>query len=223
MVDFPYSVGWQGVTFQVAGNSTSGGFGLSGASINTASNSGHWRATASFVVRTEDQYLGWQGFLAEMRGTVGTTLVPCKSKYLPFDAVGRRLNGSRAVDFGSTSVWDTTGLAQSDLTHAELEADAALRDGYISVRYIDTQGLRPGHFLTIGENLHRVISASETAADVAQVQIEPLLRAPFLAGERVVIDKPHCRMRFASTSEGVIDQTLTRINVVSARFVEDVS
>lgn len=223
MVDFPHLLGWRETSFQIAGNSAAAGFGLSGASINVSSNSGHWTASTSFVMHTEDQYFGWQGFIAEMRGVIGTTLVPCKSRYLPFDAQARRMNGVDAVRWGATFAFDTTGLGQGAITHAQLESDAVLRDGIISVRYIDTIGLRPGHFLTLGENLHRVVSAHEIAPDVYSIQIEPLLRQDFIAGERVVIDRPHCRMRFADPSQGGIDQTFSRVNTVSVNFVEDVT
>ena len=222
MVDFPYAVHWTDVAFQLVGQAASAGFGLSGASINVASNSGHWVADVSFLIRTEDQYFGWQGFIAEMRGTVGTTVVPCRQRYLPFDGQARRMNGLGAVDFGGSSFPDTSGLGQSTTIHAELAAPASLRDGVISVRYLDTTGLRPGHYITIGENLHQVITAHETAPDVYAIQIEPLIRQAYPALERVVLDRPHCRMRMLEPGQGVIGASISRVDRFSVRFVEDV-
>ena len=223
MVDFPYTAHWTETKFSFVGNSSSAGFGLSGSAINVSSNSGHWVAEASFVLHTEDQYLSWQGFIAEMRGVIGTTLVPCKPRYLPFDAQSRRMSGVDAVNFGDTSLSDTTGLGQSDLTHAELAEDAALRDGVLSVRYIDTLGLRPGHFISLGENLHRVVTAHQTDGDVYAIQIEPLLRQAFPANERVVLDRPHCRMRLSDVSQGEIGNSISVVDRPALKFIEDVA
>lgn len=222
MVDFPYNACWQSVQFNIVGNSVSGGFGLSGASINVASNSGHWVAEASFSIYTEEQYLLWQGFIAEMRGVLGTTLVPAMPRWLPFDAQARRLDSQDATDLGDGPIWDGTGLGMPLTVHAYLNAGASLRDGEIRVHYTDTLGLRPGHLITLGDNLHQVVSAHNYGPNIYKVQIEPILRQNFPQYEPVVIDRPHCRMRFADSSQGIIGNSVRSLDNPTVRFVEDV-
>lgn len=220
MITFPHNLGWQGGAFQLVGQSATAGFGLSGASTVASSNSAHWRCEFNFLVRGESEFHSWQAFIGGMRGALGTTNVPCKSRYLPFDGQRRRLNGVDAVGIGGTSFSDWTGFSQGDVTHAELASAGSLRDGSISVKYVDLWDLRAGHFISIGDGLHRVVGTHKTASDVAQVQIEPLLRDDYPIGERVVVDRPHCKMRFVDGNQGVLEQLSTPMQSISVSFVE---
>ncbi len=216
---FPHQALFQSVRFELVGRSASGGVGLSGATTRVASNSAHWKAEATFLIRGEEGFLAWQGFVAQMQGTLGETLVPAWSRYLPYDASGRGLSRKDAVSPGG-GIQDNTGFGQTALTHASLTTDAALRDGDIRLTLDDTTGVRPGHRIGIGERCYDVLSASVRPSGNVDIRIQPLMREANLAGTRVILDRPVCRMRFETEGEGVVSFDTSPAQSVTVNFRE---
>ncbi len=217
---FPYQALFQSVRFELVGRSASGGVGLSGATTRVASNSAHWKAEATFAIIGEEGFLAWQGFVAQMQGTLGETLVPAWSRYMPRDANGRELSRKDAVSVPPLGFGDNTGFGQTDTIHAKLEVSEALRDGSIRVRLVDTTGIRPGHRIGIGERCHDVLSGSDLGDGTVRLRIQPLLRQAYPENERVILDRPVCRMRFDTESEGVVTFDTQPVQFVTASFRE---
>jgi hypothetical protein len=217
---FPHQALFQSVRFELVGRSASGGVGLSGATTRVASNSAHWKAEATFLIRGEEGFLAWQGFVAQMQGVLGETLVPAWSRYLPSDANGRALSRKEAVSVPALGFGDNTGLAQTDVVHARLSTSAASRDGRIKVQYRDTIGLRPGHRIGLGERCHDVLSVTDNGDDTAFITIQPLTRTAYSHLDAVILDRPVCRMRFESEGDGVVSFDTMPVQSVTVNFRE---
>jgi hypothetical protein len=217
---FPHQALFQSVRFELVGRSASGGVGLSGATTRVASNSAHWKAEATFLIRGEEGFLAWQGFVAQMQGTLGETLVPAWSRYLPRDGQGRTLSRKEAVSVPPLGFGDNTGFAQTDTVHATLDGAAALRAGNIRVDYDNTIGLRPGHRIGLGERCHDIMSVSDNGDGTAVLTVTPLLRQAYANNAAVILDRPVCRMRFETEGEGVVSFDTSPVQSVTVNFRE---
>lgn len=219
-VPFPYNVKLQSVQFSLVGRGGSAGQGLSGATTTVSSNSAHWIATATFAIYGHEAFLAWQGFLAEMNGMTGRTLVPAWTRILPKDQNGHEFSRRDAVSVGGNSIADNTGFAQTEITHARLKSAAALRDSVIQAEYIDTTGIRPGHRIGIGNRCHDVaLSYGETSGETT-LKITPPLRQAYPANERIILDRPICEMRFETEREGEIAFDTRPAKSVTVNFRE---
>ncbi|MCF7700555.1 hypothetical protein [Loktanella sp. M215] len=217
---FPHQALYQSVRFELVGRGASGGVGLSGATTRVASNSAHWKAEATFRIRGEEAYLALQGFVAQMQGVLGETLVPAWSRVLPWDGQGRALSRTAAVSLPAEGFGDDTGFGQTVIKHASLDVAAALRDGQIRVDYDNTNGLRPGHRIGIGERCHDVMSVVDMGNDKAHVRVQPLMRQAYPGGTYLVLDRPVCRMRFETEGEGILPYTTEFRQSVTVNFRE---
>jgi hypothetical protein len=217
---FPHQALFQSVRFELVGRSASGGVGLSGATTRVASNSAHWKAEATFLIQGEEGFLAWQGFVAQMQGTLGETLVPAWSRYLPRDGQGRGLSRKEAVSVPTLGFGDNTGFAQTDTVHARLDGAAALRDSAFRVSYDNTIGLRPGHRIGLGERCHDVLSVVDRGDGTADIRVQPLLRQAYANNAPVILDRPVCRMRFETENDGVVSFDTSPVQSVTVNFRE---
>lgn len=220
VVTFPHQALHQDTAFTLVGRSASGGVGLSGAMTRVASGSGHWKAQATFLIQGDDAHLAWLGFVSQMQGVLGETLLPAYPRILPVDIKGRTLSRKEAVGIDHRGLFDNTGLGQLDIKYAELSSDATFRDGFINVKYNDTTGIRVGHKIGLGDRLHEVLSTIDNGDGTHKVFVSPLLRSKYLAGERVIIDRPLCRVRFETDGEGIIPHNTTNAQSVTVNFRE---
>jgi len=92
-------------------------------------------------------------------------------------------------------------------TLAIMELRYNTRDGAQSAQYRETVQL-PG-------NVSATFIPAGHVLGSAQILLEH-------AGERVIIDRPHCRMRLSSPNQGDLDGTFQRMQSVTLDFVEDV-
>ncbi len=217
----------KGTRFMILGQSAAAGFGLSGAEAIASSNSAHWEASATFSIANKEQaHMAWEAFLAGMQGSLGTTLVPAVSRWLPRDAMGRKITSAPAqltgVNAGGLEApfWDHGVIDTPRPVHARLNASASLRDGVIQVEYPDALGLRPGQYFSLGGNLHQVRHVHSVSAGVDEVSIRPLLRQDWAAGDPVEIARPVCRMRLAGDTQGVLDMNFERLQKIDVRLIE---
>jgi hypothetical protein len=153
-----------------------------------------------------------------MQGIVGETDVPLWPRIIPLDALGRRLDRSDFYTIGQIQV------EQPPYTHARLAAAASLRDTIISVEYVDTTGIFAGHEITIdhatkGPRAYRVVSSYEDEG-VQKLLINPPLREGAALNADVTIDRPKCRMRLATETEGELMFTTSPRELITVNFVE---
>lgn len=218
---FPYLALWQEVQFHLSGQSLETQESISGADTSIPTMRGRWMATANFAFTGEAATLQWQAFLAQMQGRLGTTLVPARSRFRPKDRNGRALPFCSTADLVGGQTWEHFGFQNGDANRVVLAAAAPLRATELSVNLNDSTGLRPGQFFSIGERLHRVQLHWQPSGG-HRVKIEPPLREAASAGARLEIERPVCRMRCMSETEGLFDQSLAVLPSVSFRFAEAV-
>lgn len=217
---FPHLALQRDVRFHIEGQSQEVVESITGAETITPTMRGRWMATANFAMEGEAATLQWQAFLAQMQGRLGTTLVPVFSKYRPKDRNGRELSFCDVANLSDAQTWEHFGLENTQLNRITLAAAAPLRATQLSLNLFDTTGLRPGQFFSIGDRLHRVQSHWQPTASAHRIMIEPPLRAAASAGTRLEIEKPVCRMRMVTETEGLFDQALDDMPLMSVMFRE---
>lgn len=203
---FPYLAGWRNSSFRLEGQSLEIPRSITGAETVRATMRGRWAMSGEVVIHGEAAYLQWQAFLATMQGRLGTTLVPVNTRFRPKDRNGRELSFINTANLADAQTWEHFGLENTQVNRIRLAAAAPLRATQLSLTLLDTTGLRPGQFFSIGERLHRVVSHWEPAAGAHRIMIEPPLRAAASANTVLEIDRPVCRMRFASEMDGAFAQ-----------------
>ncbi|WPZ24861.1 hypothetical protein UM399_11875 [Sulfitobacter pontiacus] len=200
--------------FRMAGQMRGRETAITGAESIIPSFAGHWVVTISFLMHTEAASLEWQGFLAQMEGGIGTTLVPVFLPYRPKNTQGGPASVTGAPAFSTFEHWSFVNEGRAAIT---LATAADLRATDLDLTLSDSLGLRPGHGLTLGDRFHRVQRSWE---DGSKVRVQPPLRQAAVAGAVVETDNPVCRMRFASEGDGEVDFMPNRVERATVTFRE---
>lgn len=216
---FPHLALWQEVQIHLAGQSLETSESISGVETVVPTMRARWMAQANFVLRGEAATLQWQAFLAQMQGRLGTTLVPARSRYRPRDEDGLPLPFCDTARLAGAQTWEHFGFENEDVPRITLASAAALRATVISLTLTESTGLRPGQFFSLGERLHRVQHHWQDGT-AHRVMIEPPLRAAVAAGARLEIERPVCRMRMTTETEGLFDQVMDVLPRVTLNFAE---
>lgn len=216
---FPHLALWQEVQIHLAGQSLETSESISGVETVVPTMRARWMAQANFVLRGEAATLQWQAFLAQMQGRLGTTLVPARSRYRPRDEDGLPLPFCDTARLAGAQTWEHFGFENEDVPRITLASSAALRATEISLTLTESTGLRPGQFFSLGERLHRVQHHWQDGT-AHRVMIEPPLRAAVAAGARLEIERPVCRMRMTTETEGLFDQVMDVLPRVTLSFAE---
>lgn len=219
-VTFPHLFLRQAMQFWIVGQSLDPQTSISGADTIIPTMRGRWMASASFALKNEGAVLQWQAFLAQMEGMVGTTLVPACSRFRARDRDGHGLSQCDVGNIAGAQTWTHFGFENTDITRAAVASAAPLRATQIDLKYYDTTGLRPGQYFSIGDRLHRVQAAWKPDSSTNRVMFQPPLRRAVGTNAIVEIEKPVCRMRFTTETEGVFDQSLDVLPVVTVAFQE---
>lgn len=207
-LNWPAAVFPRSAMFHPENQSRSGGLSMTGSEQVTISNAGRWRARATSPILTEQSVLAWRSFVSLMEGRAGTVLVPKWDNYGVRDMNGREFSDVSIASYGDDTLnFDLSGFGQSDdIIHAQLAVPAALNATRLSVIVNDGAGPRPGQYISLGQRLYMVQLAWELVeGGPLQVQIWPRLRSAAVIGERVVIDRPQCLMRFANDQTGELE------------------
>lgn len=216
---FPFLALHQTAQFYLTGQSLEPQESISGVETIVPTMRARWTATATFALKDEAATLQWQAFLAQMQGRVGTTLVPCRSRWRPRDRDGHGMTFCRVAGLAGAQTMEHFGFASTEITRVAVAAAVGLRATQMDLTYQDTTGLRPGQYFSVGERLHRV-QQSWQVAGVPRIMFEPPLRAAVAAGTRVEIERPVCKMRMVSETEGIFDQSLDVLPQVQVQFAE---
>lgn len=217
---FPHLALNKTAQFYIAGQSLQTQTGIAGADTVVPTMRGRWMASASFVLDGEAATLQWQAFLAQMQGRIGTTLVPVPSRYRPKDRNGRHLPYRRQADVAGAQTWEHFGFETAPRTLCRVASAAPLRATQIDIELPDTTGLRPGQYFSIGERLHQVQAHWQPEVGVHRIMFVPPLREAVVAKASIEIERPVCRMRMVTETEGLFEQLLDPLPVVTVQFAE---
>ena len=218
---FPFHLMSQAFTPRFVGASLEPQRSINGAETVVPTMGGRWEVECSFVIHGEAAQLEWQAFLAQMEGRVGTTLVPIRTRFRPNDRDGHGVPFCQIAGLAGAQTWEHFGFANAPVATMTLVDPAPLRATTIRVAAANTTGIRPGQFFSLGERLYRVQHHWQTDDGVTNLMIQPPLRQAF-NNAVLILDRPVCRMRFASETEGQFDQLLDRLPSVTCTFVEAV-
>ncbi|RMC37492.1 hypothetical protein [Paracoccus alkanivorans] len=219
-VTFPHLQLFKEVQFFPVGMSLDPQRSISGAETVVPTLRGHWMASASFQLVGEADTLEWRSFLAQMEGRIGTTLVPALSRFRPKDRDGHPLPFGDAAGLAHAQTWEHFGFQNTNIERMTVAANAPLRAMQIDVTLGDTTGIRPGQDFSIGDRLHRVQAHWQPDANTHRIMFTPALREAVAAGTKVEIEKPVCRMRFATEQEGAFAESREIGTIVTCNFVE---
>ena len=217
---FPHLALFQEVRFHLAGQSLEPEESVNGTETIVPTMRGRWIGVADFAMKGEAATLQWQAFLAQMQGRIGTTLVPCRSRYRPKDRKGLDLPFVKTGGFAGAQTFGHFGVENTQVDRIVLASAALLRATELDLTLNDTTGLRPGQFFSIGERLHRVQLHWRPNGATHRVMIEPPLRAAAPAGARLEIERPVCLMRMRAEDDGVIDQSRAYVPKAQITFME---
>lgn len=216
---FPWQLLWQSVTPRFMGASREPQRSISGAETIIPALGGRWEVDCSFVIKGEAAQLAWQAFLAQMEGTIGTTLVPIRTRYRPRAADGRPVTGCTVAGLVPGQIFDHSGFERAPVVGARTVAAAALRAMQISVALENSTGIRPGQFFSIGDRLSQVQQHWQ-AGGVHNLWLRSPLRAAVPEGAPLEMFAPSCLMRLASEDEGQFDHLLDPMPRVTCKFIE---
>lgn len=218
---FPHRAGWRTSRFWLTGQSLDPLESISGDETIIPTFRARWNASATMVIHGEAAFLQWQSFLAQMQGRIGTALVPCSTWFRPKDRNGRVLAFQDVADLAHAQTFEHFGFENTEVSRCAVAAPAALRATRMDINLNDTTGLRPGQFFSIGERLHRVQLHWQPDSNTNRIQFEPPLRAAVTTGTRIEIEKPVCKMRFSSETEGLLPQDYADFGPkIDVNFVE---
>lgn len=220
---FPHLAGLRSARFWPEGMALPPEQGITGADTIIPTMRGRWMAQCVFIMHSEAQVLQWQAFLAQMQGFLGTTEVPCFSWFRPRDSRGRMPPFSRSGGIAGAQTFEHFGLDAAPPVRIVAAEATPLRASRMQLRLRDTTGIRPGQYFSVGDRLHQVRTHSGAGDDLRTITFHPPLREAVAAGAAVEVDRPVCRMRFVTETEGLFDQHYANIAPeVTVSFVEDV-
>jgi hypothetical protein len=216
-VMFPFQLMANDARFSIIGQAQDVQQSLSGAESVVPAFGARWRATVTYVVKGRAAQLALAAFLAGMEGRLGTTLVPYRARYRPYDRDGQGVTQCLIAPLP----WaEHFGLGAAPTATCTVLVGAALRATRLTFALGNTTGLRPGQMFTIGERAYRVQLAWRDALDQQVVQFQPPLREAVVAGAVMVLDAVQCRMRLDGEYEDVLADLGHAMQPVTLTFVE---
>lgn len=218
-VTFPHGVSRQSSTFARAGLSQEPKTAITGAQTVVPTQGGHWTATVSLLLRGEAQELAWMAFLAQMEGRIGVTQVPVNYAWRPRDRDGHVVSFCKVAPLSGAQTAEHFGFASVPMVTVTL-GGGALRATEMDYSRNNVDALRPGHYFSVGERLHQVQLTWRDRNGVDRMRFWPPLRRAVEAGETATLDRPVCRMRFATEDEGLLPADFNRLPIVTCNFIE---
>lgn len=178
---------------------------------------GFWRHNMQVVATDMQSHLALDAFLTAMEAPGAECVVPIFARYLPLGNNGRMLTRG-----GPTAPWtaDHVGFTSDPFDGFTLRAAAAYRDSFIDVNMPALSRLWPGHYISLGDRLHKVVNVTplNENARQARVSVMPNLRAAHPNGTVVIVDQ--LRLRCTMEMGDPIGATLSPFPQSALSFLE---
>lgn len=156
---WPYALKMTSCVFHPANAIRTGGATLTNAGQFVASPSACWRATITCAVWDEDSALAFEMLQGGLLGYAGAVLVPRLSLFRPYSPDGYMYPMENELGPDGRSLWDHTGFASEEVPSVFLDKGARLRATELRLSHPGAPPLRPGHYIGIGDRLHKVVNA----------------------------------------------------------------
>lgn len=211
------------MTCELAFKSRSGGLTINGSEQVVGTRGERWEASMTLPAMSPPRVVAWQGFLAQMRGRVGSVLMPAFPVNRPpyvRDAFGRQITpdmfrGIPGVAGGRFAVRPGPG-AQIVVTVSGAFAAGSTQ---IVLNLVSVGEIAVGHRFSIGPRLYSILSIARDGGRIT-VEIAPPLRKAVQDGDAAEFLNPVCQMKFATDNEGVLQMDYARIARPTVNFVE---
>lgn len=214
-VSFPYPVRVRSAVPRIDGLRHSPFTNIDGETFAKPALNGFWRLDVNLIAMTTQAQMALSAFHTAMSAAAATCVVPVCVQWRPNDANGRKLTGNCVAP---AYTFDHVGFLGGPFAGFTLAAPAAHRDSYIDVNTPLLSNLAPGHYITIGDNLHQVVNSSRLSETVSRVSIMPSLRGARQAGVLVVVDQLRLKCRMESGDQ--IGFGIERFKSASMSFIE---
>lgn len=197
---------------------------VSGVQQVVASDAGLWKvAFGGIPVVNGNAVLTWRAIAATLEGRIQPILVPLSHWYQPEPPNAEALGLWEPVGHSdNTRFTDGTGYRGSVNDVRLLSAVASRAVSAMFNVYAAGAKMQPGQIFSLGERLYRLRTVTWTSATVAAVTFRPPAREAAVAGQRVELDDPVCRMRLASDAEMDLPLDYGRWSFPTVNFIEDV-
>lgn len=178
---------------------------------------GFWNLDMAVFSTDMQSELALSVFVTQMEAAGSTCVVPITTRWRPNNAKGRMLKPStNAPEY----TFDHVGFSGDPFDGFTLRSAASHRDSYIDVNKPSFSLLWPGHYVSLGENLHQVtkVSAIGESETAIRVSLMPNVRGDHALGDLVIVDdlRLKCRMR----SGDQIGQSIEVVKSANLSFVE---
>ena len=221
MLTFPDRLRVSSSTFTPANQSVSGGRGMTGFQQWLTSPRGRWTAKVTCQIVGEEEILCYNAFLGSLQGSGVECLVTPRDGVRPRDILGRMLPWRTSVPWSNGALW-FSGVGWAAPVRIDATAVAAAQGATFMTIQSDGPGVRPGHYIGLGERVHRVLQANPNGGNPAaqDITIWPRLRTAVGVGEAVLLAAPVCRMRLKSDDSGPLDLRWREQSTATLDFVE---
>lgn len=195
-ITFPFPVKVQAAIPQLQGLRLNPFTNVDGETFAQPTLNGFWRLNMQVAAHDMQSHLALDAFLTAMEAPGAECVVPVFVKYRPLGNNGRMLTRG-----GPAAPWtaDHVGFTSEPFDGFTLRAAAAYRDSFIDVNMPALSRLWPGHYISLGDRLHKVVNVTplDENARRARVSVMPNLRAAHPVGTVVIVDQ----LRLRSTME----------------------
>lgn len=196
-ITFPFPVKVQSAIPQLQGLRLNPFTNVDGETFAQPTLNGFWRLNMQVGAHNMQSHLALDAFLTAMEAPGAECVVPVFVKYRPLGNNGRMLARG-----GPAAPWtaDHVGFTSEPFNGFTLRAAAEYRDSFIDVNMPALSRLWPGHYISLGDRLHKVVNVTPLAENArhARVSVMPNLRAAHAAGTVVIVDQLRLRCTMES-------------------------
>ncbi|WP_313349387.1 hypothetical protein [Paracoccus sp. (in: a-proteobacteria)] len=214
---FPFPVKVQSAIPQLEGLRLSPFVNIDGEAFAKPAMNGRWRIDMRLGGYDMQSQLALSAFVTAMMAADAECVVPVFVKWRPLGANGRMLRRGGA---GQPWTSDHIGFTPDPFDGYTLRASAAYRASYIDVNTPALSRLWPGHYITLGDRLHKVVNVTPLDENPrrARLSLMPNLRAAYANGSTVIVDQLRLRCRLESGDQ--IGADSSPLQTAALSFIE---
>ena len=216
-VSFPYPVCVQTTSMDLDGMRFSPFTNIDNESFGKPTLNGFWRVDMSLIGLSQQAQLALSAFHTQMKPASARCVIPVISQWRPNDENGRMLAHNHPAPEWT---FDHVGFAAEPFDGFTLRPAVSHRESYIDVDKPALSQLWPGHYISLGKHLHKVVnvSAIDESETAIRVSVMPNIRGNHNAGEVVIVDQLALEVTCVE-SDPIVNEG-ARMSPVGFSFVE---
>lgn len=220
---WPWRLRCRKPSLRLNGQSLSGGRSIAGTTQTIALDAGYWLMDLNEVVlRDRFDVLAWRQVEGKLQGRANTIDIPVCDITRPPGVPADFVPHSDGAPFSDDTLYSSGG------PFAVLGVTAAAGGTELAILTLEEVWLHGGETLSLehaepwGNRVYRVTDVTLHSTEGNVVTITPPLRAEALAGSRVELVRPVCRMKLVADDGMATELDMARRASPSVAFVEDI-